>query len=103
MASQHKVSVKSNWDTLNTQQQEQLKLKAKGQLKGEIGFFDSEKAILEKRMTFYDKFESQISHADNLHKLPTETLTLIDKDTILPMTEVDGKLGNDFCCFKIFI
>ena len=49
------MSVKSNWDILNTEQQEMLRLKAKGQLKGEIGFFDSEKAILEKRMTFYDK------------------------------------------------
>ena len=46
------------------------------------------------------KFESQISYADNLHKLPTETLTLIDKDTILPMTEVDGKLIKKFSFFK---
>merc|ERR1711892_35268 len=85
---QSKVSIESNWENTNDKQQRDIKLKAQGKLKGEIGFFDSHKAILEKRSEFYAKFNEQISHEDQLHTHPTSMLTLTHDETILPMAQV---------------
>lgn len=84
------MSTKSTWENANEQQQRDIKLKAQGKLKGEIGFFDSNKAILEKRSEFYAKFNDQISHHDQLHTHPTARLTLTHPDTILPMAPVQS-------------
>ena len=35
-------------------------------------------------------FDAKKTHADDLHKCPTEKLTLVTDDTILPMIEVEG-------------